>query len=68
MKKIALVSGLVGAVLLAANVNLNMLAFMLMLGQSAYWVKVMWGTEREVALLNLGFIVINVIGIVRALG
>lgn len=67
MKKIALVSGLVGAIMLAANLNLTIVAYILMMLGSVIWVVTMWRTEREAALLNLGFALINVIGIVRAL-
>lgn len=68
MKKIALALGVTGAVMIAADVGLNTLAFAIMLIQSLYWVHVMWATQREAALLNAVFCVINVIGIWRALG
>jgi hypothetical protein len=67
MKKVALISGLVGAVMLAANLNLTVVAYCLMMLGSIIWVVTMWKTEREAALLNLGFAIINIIGIVRAL-
>jgi len=67
MKKVALVSGLVGAIMLAANLNMTIVAYCLMMLGSVIWVVTMWRTEREAALLNLGFALINVIGIVRAL-
>ncbi len=67
MKKVALVSGLVGAIMLAANLNITILAYCLMMLGSIIWVTTLWRTEREAALLNLGFALINVIGIVRAL-
>jgi hypothetical protein len=67
MKKVALVSGLVGAIMLAANLNLTIVAYILMMLGSVIWVATMWRTEREAALLNLGFALINIIGIVRAL-
>lgn len=67
MKKIALLLGITGAVLLAVDVGLNLLAFCLMLAQSLYWVKTLWANEREAALLNAAFSVINIIGIVRVL-
>lgn len=67
MKKVALISGLVGAVMLAANLNLTIVAYCLMMLGSVIWIITLWRTEREAALLNLGFALINVIGIVRAL-
>jgi hypothetical protein len=67
MKKVALISGLVGAVMLAANLNLTIMAYCLMMLGSIIWIVTLWRTEREAALLNLGFALINVIGIVRAL-
>jgi hypothetical protein len=67
MKKIALISGLVGAVMLAANLNLTIVAYCLMMLGSIIWIVTLWRTEREAALLNLGFALINVIGIVRAI-
>ena len=67
MKKVALISGLVGAVMLAANLNLTIVAYCLMMLGSVIWVVTLWRTEREAALLNLGFALINIIGIVRAL-
>ena len=67
MKKVALISGLVGAIMLAANLNLTIVAYSLMMLGSVVWVVTMWRTEREAALLNLGFAIINIIGIVRAL-
>lgn len=67
MKKVALISGLVGAIMLAANLNMTIVAYCLMMLGSVIWVVTMWRTEREAALLNLGFALINVIGIVRAL-
>jgi hypothetical protein len=67
MKKVALISGLVGAVMLAANLNLTIVAYCLMMLGSIIWIVTLWRTEREAALLNLGFALINVIGIVRAL-
>ncbi len=67
MKKVALVSGLVGAIMLAANLNITILAYCLMMLGSIIWVTTLWRTGREAALLNLGFALINVIGIVRAL-
>ena len=67
MKKVALISGLVGAVMLAANLNLTIVAYCLMMLGSIIWIITLWRTEREAALLNLGFALINVIGIVRAI-
>ena len=67
MKKVALISGLVGAVMLAANLNLTIVAYCLMMLGSIIWIVTLWRTEREAALLNLGFALINVIGIVRPL-
>jgi hypothetical protein len=67
MKKFALISGLAGSLMLAGNLNLNVPAFILMLLGSVVWVRTMWKTEREAALLNLGFALINIVGIVRAL-
>ena len=67
MKKVALISGLVGAVMLAANLNLTIVAYCLMMLGSVIWVVTLWRTEREAELLNLGFALINIIGIVRAL-
>ena len=67
MKKVALISGLVGAVMLAANLNLTIVAYCLMMLGSIVWVVTLWRTEREAALLNLGFALINIIGIVRAI-
>ena len=67
MKKVALVSGLIGAIMLAANLNLTIVAYSLMMLGSIVWVVTMWRNEREAALLNLGFAIINIIGIVRAL-
>ena len=67
MKKVALISGLVGAVMLAANLNLTIVAYCLMMLGSIIWIVTLWRTEREAALLNLGFALINVIGIVRAI-
>jgi hypothetical protein len=66
MKKVALISGLVGAVMLAANLNLTIVAYCLMMLGSIIWIITLWRTEREAALLNLGFALINIIGIVRA--
>ncbi len=67
MKKIALAFGVTGAVMLAADVGLNIWAFVLMFIQSIYWVKTLWATQREAAILNAVFCVINIIGIWRAL-
>lgn len=67
MKKVALISGLVGAIMLAANLNLTIVAYSLMMLGSVVWVTTLWRTEREAALLNLGFALINIIGIVRAI-
>jgi hypothetical protein len=67
MKKVALISGLVGAVMLAANLNLTIVAYCLMMLGSIIWIITLWRTEREAALLNLGFALINIIGIVRAI-
>ena len=67
MKKVALLLGVTGAIMLALNVGLNLPAFCIMLVQSLYWVKAMWKTEREAAMLNATFALINVVGIVRAL-
>jgi hypothetical protein len=67
MKKVALISGLVGAVMLAANLNLTIVAYCLMMLGSIIWIVTLWRTEREAALLNLGFALINIIGIVRAI-
>jgi len=53
--------------MLAANLNLTIMAYCLMMLGSIIWIVTLWRTEREAALLNLGFALINVIGIVRAL-
>ena len=67
MKKVALISGLVGGAMLAANLNLTIVAYCLMMLGSIIWIITLWRTEREAALLNLGFALINIIGIVRAI-
>ena len=67
MKKVALALGVTGALLIAADVGMNLLAFSLMLAQSLFWVRELWATQREAAILNAVFAVINIIGIVRCL-
>ena len=68
MKKVALVLGLVGALAVACGMpSFALLGFAVMLASSVIWVVVMAKTEREVALLNAAFGVINVVGIVNAL-
>lgn len=67
MKKVALALGVSGALLIAADVGMNLLAFILMLAQSLFWVRELWSTQREAAILNAVFSAINIIGIWRCL-
>jgi hypothetical protein len=67
MKKAALVLGLVGCLLLALNTGLTLVAYLFMLTSSGLWIWTLRRSEREAMLLNVGFALINLVGIWRAL-
>lgn len=68
MKKIALALSLLGSLALASNLpGFAVPAFLAMLTGSVIWVTVFARKEREAAILNASFAVINVIGIINHL-
>jgi hypothetical protein len=63
MKKIALILGLCGALMLALNLGLTLPAYCVMFISSALFIWQLWGKEQEIVTLNLGYACLNVIGI-----
>lgn len=68
MKKLALALSLIGSLALASNTpGLAVPAFISMLTGSIIWVIVFARKEKEAAILNGAFAVINVVGIINYL-
>jgi len=66
MKKLATALGIFGALLLASNSGLTLLAYSIMLVSSSIFIAQFWNTEREVVILNAAFGAINIFGIIAA--
>ena len=67
LKRSATGASLVGASLLAGNIGLAALAFALMIFSSVSFIVAFWKKETEVVVLNAGFLMINLVGLWRAL-
>ena len=65
MKGVATCLSLVGACLLAANLGVVAIAYVVMMASSLMFITLFWGKEWEIVALNVGFCVINLIGVMR---
>tara|TARA_R110000796_G_scaffold197312_2_gene313679 strand:- start:335 stop:538 length:204 start_codon:yes stop_codon:yes gene_type:complete len=67
MKKLATGLALLGAVLLAAQTGLTLIAYCVMMASSVIFIAKLWKSEREVVALNMGFCAINLFGVFQAM-
>lgn len=67
MKKLATGLALLGAVLLAAQCGLTLVAYCVMVASSVIFIAKLWKSEREIVALNMGFCAINAFGIIQAI-
>ncbi len=64
MKLLAATTGILGALLLALNISMESIAYILFLISSASWTAIAYLTEeRELMYMNIVFTSINIIGL-----